>query len=400
MTYTINCPECNAEINVEEALAKKFQANYEQKLMESKRESLNDFKKREKELEEKYKNQDKLIATEVQKVLSQKEEELALKFAEENGKLISSLKEDLEKKNAAYLELQSQSIDLQRKERELKERTEGLEIELKRKLFENEEQMRNQIQKEYAEKFEVQRVELQKKEQDLQKAAEEMKRKAGQGSMQLQGESQELALEELLKATHLFDKIDEVKKGAKGADCIQTVINNRQQECGKIIYESKRTKNFTDSWIDKLKDDQLSEKAEISVIVTQTMPKDMDTFGMKKGVWICRFSEVKALSVVLRKMLVKMHAIKLSQTNQGTKMGLLYDYLVSPEFVQTIERICTTYNDMTEQLNSEKRAFSKQWATREMHIEKLQTNTISMFGSIQGITGNELPTPEILSLPE
>ena len=95
-----------------------------------------------------------------------------------------------------------------------------------------------------------------------------------------------------------------------------------------------------------------------------------------------------------------MHAIKLSQTNQGTKMGLLYDYLVSPEFVQTIERICTTYKDMTEQLNSEKRAFSKQWATREMHIEKLQTNTISMFGSIQGITGNELPTPEILSLPE
>ena len=290
MTYTINCPECNAEINVEEALAKKFQANYEQKLMESKRESLNDFKKREKELEEKYKNQDKLIATEVQKVLSQKEEELALKFAEENGKLISSLKEDLEKKNAAYLELQNQSINLQRKERELKERTEGLEIELKRKLFENEEQMRNQIQKEYAEKFEVQRVELQKKEQDLQKAAEEMKRKAGQGSMQLQGESQELALEELLKATHLFDKIDEVKKGAKGADCIQTVINNRQQECGKIIYESKRTKNFTDSWIDKLKDDQLSEKADISVIVTQTMPSDMDSFGMRDGVWICRFN--------------------------------------------------------------------------------------------------------------
>ena len=147
MTYTINCPECNAEINVEEALAKKFQASYEQKLMESKRESLNDFKKREKELEEKYKNQDKLIATEVQKVLSQKEEELALRFAEENGKLISSLKEDLEKKNTAYLELQSQSIDLQRKERDLKERTEGLEIELKRKLFENEEQIQEEQRK-------------------------------------------------------------------------------------------------------------------------------------------------------------------------------------------------------------------------------------------------------------
>lgn len=400
MTYTINCPECNAEINVEEALVKKVQVSYEQRFIESKRKSLNDFKKREKELEEKYKNQDKLIATEVQKVLSKKEEELALRFAEENGKLISSLKEDLEKKNAAYLELQSQSIDLQRKERELKERTEGLEIELKRKLFENEEQMRNQIQKEYAEKFEVQRVELQKKEQDLQKAAEELKRKAGQGSMQLQGESQELALEELLKATHLFDKIDEVKKGAKGADCIQTVINDRQQECGKIIYESKRTKNFTDSWIEKLKDDQLSEKAEISVIVTQTMPKDMDTFGMKNGVWICRFSEVKALSVVLRKMLVKMYAIKLSQTNQGTKMGQLYDYLISQEFVQTIERICTTYKEMTEQLHSEKRALGKLWANREMQIERLQTNTVSMFGSIQGITGNELPTPEILSLPE
>lgn len=400
MTYTINCPECNAEINVEEALAKKLQASYEQKLMESKRESLNDLKKREKELEEKYKNQDKLIAAEVQKVLSEKEEELALRFAEENGKLISSLKEDLEKKNAAYLELQSQSIDLQRKERNLKERTEGLEIELKRKLFEHEEQMRHQIEKEYSEKFEVQRVELQKKEQDLQKAAEELKRKAGQGSMQLQGESQELALEELLKTTHLFDKIDEVKKGAKGADCIQTVINNRQQECGKIIYESKRTKNFTDSWIDKLKDDQLSEKADISVIVTQTMPTGMDSFGMRDGVWICRFSEVRALSVVLRKMLVNMYAIKQSHANQGTKMGQLYDYLISPEFVQTIERICTTYKEMTDQLHSEKRAFGKQWATREMHIEKLQLNTINMFGSIQGITGNELPTPEILSLPD
>ena len=174
--------------------------------------------------------------------------------------------------------------------------------------------------------------ELEKQLEDQKKLADEMKRKAEQGSMQLQGEVQETALEEILRNNFPFDVITEVGKGVRGADCIQLVSNNFGQECGKIIYESKRTENFGADWIEKFKKDMRSTGADIAVLVTKTMPKEMDCFGLKDGIWVCTFSEVKALAKVLRDGIIRIFNSAKSQENKGDKMHLLYDYLTSNEF--------------------------------------------------------------------
>lgn len=218
--------------------------------------------------------------------------------------------------------------------------------------------------------------------------------------MQLQGEVQELAIEDLLTKTYPFDKIHEVPKGIRGADSIQTVINSSQQECGSIVYESKRTKNFANIWIDKLKQDQITCKADLAVLVTETLPSDMDRFGEKNGVWICGFHEVRSLSFVLREMLIKTQSVKSAQENKGDKMELLYSYLTSNEFVQNIGRIVENYDGMIDQLNSEKKAMYKIWASREKQIWIVQENISALFGSITGIAGKELETSNVLQLPD
>jgi hypothetical protein len=217
--------------------------------------------------------------------------------------------------------------------------------------------------------------------------------------MQLQGEVQELALEDLLSRTYPFDTIEEVPKGVRGADAIQIVINSNQHKCGLIVYESKRTKNFANDWIDKLKQDQIICKADLAVIVTETYPVDMDRFGEKNGVWICSFYEVKSLSFVLREMLIKINSVKLSQENKGDKMELLYNYLTSNEFVQNIKRIVENYEGMINQLNSEKKSMHKIWAEREKQIWVVQENISALFGSIKGIAGKSLQT-DLLQLPD
>jgi len=248
------------------------------------------------------------------------------------------------------------------------------------------------------ESFELEKIKLLKQIDDNKKLAEAMKKKAEQGSMQLQGEVQELAIEKLLAVSYPFDIIKEVPKGVRGADSIQTVINSQQQECGTIVYESKNTKSFANNWIDKLKQDQITCKADIAVLVTQSMPSDMDRFGEKDGVWICGYHELKSLSFVLREMLIKTHTVKTAEENKGDKMELLYNYLTGNEFVQNIKRIVENYDGMINQLNSEKKAMYKIWASREKQIWVVQENISALFGSIKGIAGKEIDTANVLQL--
>ena len=173
----------------------------------------------------------------------------------------------------------------------------------------------------------------------------------------------------------------------------------QQQECGRIVYESKRTKAFGGDWIEKLKQDQVACKADIAVIVTETMPGDMDRFGLKDGVWICNFQEVRSVSTALRQILVSTQAVRRAQENKGGKMEMLYAYLTSNEFVQHITRIVENYKAMKDQLNSERTAMAKIWAQREKQIDVVEHNIATLFGSIQGIAGHELGTPDLLGLP-
>ncbi len=178
------------------------------------------------------------------------------------------------------------------------------------------------------------------------------------------------------------------------------VFNSFQQECGSIVYESKRTKNFANDWIDKLIQDQGRCKADVAVLVTETLPSDMRGFGERNGVWICGFNEVGSLSFVLRQMLIKMHAIRKQDENKGDKMQMLYSYFTSPEFSNAVTRILNSQNQMRQQLEQEKRAYTKIWKQREKQIWAVEENVASLFGSISGITGNDLEGSSMLELPE
>ena len=244
-------------------------------------------------------------------------------------------------------------------------------------------------------------LKLRQKDEQLRQLQEQLQiaqRKAEQGSMQLQGEVQELAIEEWLKEKYPFDTIDEVKKGARGADCMQIVHTRESQNCGKIYYESKRTKDFQKSWIEKFKADMREKGADIGVLVTDVMPSDMQRIGLYEGIWICSFEEFKGISAVLREQIIKIHHAMKSQENKTDKMSLLYGFLTSNEFKMQIEAIVEAFTTMQSDLDSEKRSMQRIWKQREKQIEKVLDNTINMYGSIRGIAGNAIGNIKALEL--
>jgi hypothetical protein len=285
-------------------------------------------------------------------------------------------------------------LEFLRKEMELKNREQELEILLQKKLGEERERLGDEIRKIESQKNQVKETEyllrlreMEKQLEDQKKLADEMMRKAEQGSMQLQGESQELALEDKLRAAFPFDIVTEVGKGVRGADCIQTVRNSFGQECGNIIYESKRTQHFSADWIEKLKIDMRSQGAEIAVIVTSVMPKDMDCFGLKDGVWICTFSEATALASVLRDGIIRVYNSARNQQNKGDKMHLLYDYLTSHEFAEQWAAIREGFMSMKLSIQKERDTMERLWKAREKQLEKVLLNAAHIRGSIEGIAG-------------
>jgi hypothetical protein len=225
-----------------------------------------------------------------------------------------------------------------------------------------------------------------------------MKRKQEQGSMQLQGEVQELAIEEFLASQFPLDNIEEIKKGARGGDCLQTVNTRQLQNCGTIYYESKRTKDFQPKWIEKFKADIRDKGADIGVLVTEVMPSDLERMGMKDGIWICDYNEFKGLSAVLRQSIIQLSTALGSQENKGDKMNMLYDFLTGNTFRMQVEAIVEGFTQMKSDLESEKRSMQRIWKQRDKQIEKVITNTIDMYGSIKGIAGNAIQTVKALEL--
>ena len=228
---------------------------------------------------------------------------------------------------------------------------------------------------------------------------DELNKKLEQGSQQLQGESQELELEDFLCSKFIYDKVEPVPKGFRGADIIQTVKTQFGQECGKIIWESKRTKNWSNDWISKLKEDQREAKADIAIIVSEVLPDGVTHIGQQEGVWVVSFEAVGGICIALREYLLQIEKIKKSQVGKSEKMEVLYDYLCSNEFRQKIEGIVEAFTTMKTDLESEKRAFNKQWQKRETQIEKVLKNTTGMYGGLQALIGSELPEIKALEMP-
>lgn len=365
MPEQIKCPNCGHEFELNDLLRDEIQKEVNSKAEEWK-------KKKEKELQESLR---KNIASDFENKLQ--------------------LLEQSNKENEEKLRLSRQKeLEFLKKEQVLLSKEKEIEIQLQRLLLEERKKLSEIIRREEAEKNSLKETahqmrvrELEEKLEAQKKMAEEMKRKAEQGSMQTQGEVQELLLEDLLQTAFPYDVIMEVGKGVKGADCIQQVRNNFGQDCGKIIYESKRTKDFGGDWIEKLKTDMRSQSADVAVIVTQSMPKDMIHFGEKDGVWICSFSEVKAVAHMLRDGVIKVSNALKSQDNKGDKMQLLYGYLTSREFAEQWKAIREGFMSMKLSIQRERDAMEKLWKQREKQLEKVLLNAAHVRGSIEGIAG-------------
>ncbi len=292
---------------------------------------------------------------------------------------------------------QAEFAKLKREKDELAESLKAhYEEEHNRRLTEE----REKVRKNEEVKNEMVLRELQKKLDDQIKLTDEMSRRQKQGSMQIQGEVQELAIEEWLKFKFPLDTIEEIKKGIRGGDCIQTVHTHSKQNCGTIYYESKRTKDFQPTWIEKFKNDIRDRNADIGVLITEAMPQDMDRLGLRDGIWICSYEEFKGLSLVLRESVIRISDAIVTQENRGDKMTLLYDYLTSNEFRLQIEGIFEGFIQMKSDLETEKRSITSHWKKREKQIEKVLLNTNYMYSSLRGIAGNAIAPIQALELPE
>lgn len=389
----------------EEFKHKQLEMAQQQKLLElAMEQKQKDFLLQHKQLEASFEQQQKVQAQLFQQQLAEEKKQMQTTMEESLRKSIAGdFENKLQVLNNANKEQEerlrlarAKELEFLLKEQEIVKKEEELELQMQRMLQEQRAELVEQIRKQENERnnlkdteHQLRVKELEKQLEDQKKLAEEMKRKAEQGSMQLQGEVQELILEELLRNAFPFDLVTEVGKGVRGADCVHHIRNQFGQECGKIIYESKRTKDFSLDWIEKLKKDMRSMGVDVAVIVTQCYPKGMDCFGEKDGVWICSFDEVKAVSYILRDGILKLFSASKSQENKGDKMHMLYDYLTSTEFNEQWKAIREGFMSMKLSIQKERDAMERLWKSREKQLEKVMLNAAHIRGSIEGISGTE-----------
>ena len=396
--FIINCPNCQHQFEPGESMRDEIQKELRDQMLDWQNKKDQEFKTKELSFQQLLADKEKESAA----LLEAEKRKLQAELQESIKKSVSSdfenqlkLLEDAATENAEKLkESRKKELEYLQKEQALQNREAELQISIQRQLMDEREKLKEQLLKDEAEKtnlkeqeYQLRLKELEKQLDDQKKLADEMRRKSEQGSMQLQGEVQELMLEELLTVTFPFDKIEEVGKGIRGADCIQIVRNQFGIETGKIIYESKRTKDFSNDWIEKLKSDMRSLGAEVAVIVTQAFPKDMDRFGEKDGVYICTFAEVKSVALVLRNAILKVYDAKKSQDNKGDKMVMLYDYLIGSEFSEQWKAIREGFMSMRQSIQVERNTMEKLWKSREKQLEKVLLNAAHIRGSIEGIAG-------------
>jgi hypothetical protein len=385
---------------MEEAVSEQYKKDLREQMIAFTRKKEEEFQKRDLEISKKLQEQEVHFQqkfNEEKKNLQQKlEEELRKTIHHDFENRITILQQSNEEQQEKLKTARQNELEFLQKEQALKNKEEELEISTHRKLQEERIKIADEIRRLEEQKnqtretdFQLQLKEKEKQLEDQRRLIEEMKRKADQGSMQLQGEVQELALEKLLQAAFPFDLVEPIGKGIRGADCTLTVRNPSGQACGKIIYESKRTKNFEVDWVEKLKNDMRQQGAQVAILVTRIMPRDMNCFGEKNGIWICNFSEVKALTEVLRDGVIRIFQASRNQQNKGDKMQLLYDYLTSSEFSEQWKAIREGFSSMKMSIQRERDMMEKLWKTREKQLEKVLLNAAHIKGSMEGISGQD-----------
>ena len=406
---TVRCPNCAHELDVNDILYKQLddelRQKYEAQLARETQRFADENKKLAAEKAELNKARESLDADVAEKVRAgvagareKLRKTLRSEIAGEQAEQLKLLNEQLEQKSEQLKDLNRTRAQVEKLKREKAEVKDAAEFEAQKKLNATLVEEREKIRRLEAEKATLVLSEKEIVIQQLRDQLQEASKKAEQGSTQLQGEAQELAIEDWLASAYPLDSIEEIKKGARGGDCLQIVNTQSRRDCGSIYYESKRTKHFQPAWIEKFKADIREKGASIGVLVTDAMPADMEHLGMVDGVWVCSFSEFKGLSQVLRSSIIDVSRAVASQENRGDKMQMLYAFLTSDEFRHQVEGIVEGFTQMQTDLESEKRAMQSIWKKREKQIQKVLLNTNNMYSSVRGIAGNAVQSVPQLEL--
>jgi hypothetical protein len=401
---TVVCPQCKTEIKLTESLAapllESIRRDYEQRLTQKDA----DIAKREKSLHERetiLQNEKASLDEQLAQRLRQEQSRIAAEEAKkaklalgnelsQKTKEISDLQEVLKQRDIKLADAQKAQADLIRKQRELDDAKRELELTVEKRVQTDLAAAREKAKKEAEDEMKLKVMEAEQTIASMQRQIEDLKRRAEQGSQQLQGEVQELELETLLCTRFPRDTIQPVPKGEFGGDILHRVIGPLGQPCGTILWESKRTKNWSDGWLAKLREDQRASRAEIAVIVSQVLPKEVETFGLVDQVWVSHPKVALPVAVALRQTLIEIAGARQASEGQQTKMEMVYQYLTGPRFRHRIQAIVEAFSSMRDDLEREKKAITKQWSKREEQIDRVMQATVGMYGDLQGIAGKTL----------
>jgi hypothetical protein len=404
----VKCPHCGGRFNPEEAIGHdikiKLEKEFERQLAETTRSLEDRIRKQEgdkfsaqlRSLQEEAKSKAMRLKTLEEESVKLQQREYDLRHREETIE-IEMKKRLLDREKLICEQADKRALDkalVQVREREVKleKEQERIELMMKKRIQEEAEKVREEER--------MRHLELQKKLEDQHRLINEMKRKSEQGSMQMQGEVQELALEEYIRNTFPRDLAEEIGKGKRGGDCLHVVKDNYGNVCGRILYESKRTRHFSYEWISKLKDDMRLKQADLGVLVTEALPDGMTRFGEIDGIWVCTFVEFKALAMLFRHNLNRIGEVLAAQENRGDKMQMIYRYVTGVEFRQKLEAAFESFNDMQEDLMKEKTMFLSHWAKREKRLFKAMENLVQLYGDVRGIAGGAVQEISALEMRE
>jgi hypothetical protein len=402
----IICPSCKAEIKLTESLAAPLVESTRRQFEERLKQQEQEISAREAAVKKEHEGvavaveaklkaeRAAIIATEAKRAREAVSDELAKAQQEK-----AATEELLENRNRKLAEAQKIELELRRDRQNLQDEKEQFEVTKQRALDEERGKIREAAQKDADEQSRLKLAEKEKTIGDLQTKLQEALRKAEQGSQQLQGEVSELELEGLLKLNFPTDLIEPVPKGEFGGDVLQRVVGPLGQACGAILWESKRTKNWSDGWLPKLREDQRAAKAEIALLVTQALPKGTEIFNLIDGVCVTEPRAAIPVAIMLRQSLIDLAKVRLAREGQQTKMELVYQYLTGPGFRHRVEAIVEKFSDMREDLEKERKAMTKLWAKRDAQIRGVIEATAGMYGDLQGIAGRSFQEIEGLSLP-
>ena len=410
---TIICPQCSEEIKLTESLAapliKTVQEEYEAKITEkemevSKRENeiraqQRDIERAQNAIDEQVAEKLKMERAAISEEEAQKAKRAAASDLEAKTKELEELEEVLKQRDQKLEEAQKAEAELRRKQRELDDAKRELELTVEKRVQASVEEVRQKAKQDAEEDLRLTVTEKEEQISSMKRQIEDLQKKAEQGSQQLQGEALELELETRLNVHFSSDCIEPVPKGESGADVLQKVVSPIGQTCGHILWESKRTKNWNDEWLAKLRNDQRAAKAEIAVIVSTALPKDIETFGNRDSVWITQPRFAMPLAGCLRQSLIDVANTRKAQEGQETKMEMVYQYMTGPGFKHRVEAIVEKFSDMQEDLDRERKTMTRLWAKREAQIQGAIESTAGMYGDLQGIAGRELQEIESLEIP-